>query len=52
LTSDGQRLLREARPRFRAYAEAVERRLGDERIGGLRSDLAQLWEPIEAQLSS
>ena len=40
-----------ARGRARC-AEAVETQLGDERIGGLRSDLAQLREAIEAQLSS
>ena len=52
LTDDGQLLLRRARPRFRAFAEAVEARLGDERIGGLRGDLAELREAIEAQLNS
>jgi hypothetical protein len=52
LTDDGRRLLRRARPRFRAFAEAVETRLGDERIAGLRGDLAQLREAIEAQLNS
>jgi len=40
-----------ARGRARC-AEAVETQLGDERIGGLRSDLAQLREAIESQLSS
>jgi DNA-binding MarR family transcriptional regulator len=52
LTGDGQRLLRRARPRFRAFAEAVEARLGDERIGGLRGDLAQLREAIEDELNA
>jgi MarR family multiple antibiotic resistance transcriptional regulator len=52
LSEDGERLLAQARPRFRAYAEAVEARLGDERIGGLRGDLTQLREAIEAELSS
>jgi DNA-binding MarR family transcriptional regulator len=52
LTDDGVRLLQEARPRFRAYAEAVEKRLGDARIGGLRDELAELREAIEAELSS
>ena len=51
LASDGQRLLRQARPRFRVYAEAVEARLGNERVSGLRDDLAQLREAIEAQLN-
>ena len=52
LTDDGGRLLQEARPRFRAYAEAVEKRLGDARISGLRDELAELREAIEAELSS
>jgi DNA-binding MarR family transcriptional regulator len=52
LSPDGERLLALARPRFRAYAEAVEARLGDERIGNLRGDLTELREAIEAELSS
>ena len=52
LTDDGQKLLRQARPRFRAYAEAVEAQLGNERIGGLRGGLTELREAIEAQLNS
>ena len=51
LTDDGQRLLRQARPRFRAYAEAVETRLGEERIGQLRDGLTDLREAIEQELS-
>ena len=51
LTDDGQRLLRQARPRFRAYAEAVESRLGEERIGQLRDGLTDLREAIEQELS-
>ena len=51
LSRDGELLLAQARPRFRAYAEAVEARLGDERIGSLRGDLTQLREAIEAELS-
>jgi DNA-binding MarR family transcriptional regulator len=51
LTDDGQRLLRQARPRFRAYAEAVETRLGEERIGRLRDGLTDLREAIEQELS-
>jgi DNA-binding MarR family transcriptional regulator len=51
LTDDGQRLLRRARPRFRAYAEAVETRLGEERIGRLRDGLTDLREAIEQELS-
>jgi DNA-binding MarR family transcriptional regulator len=52
LTDDGTQLLQQARPRFRAYAEAVEKRLGHERISGLRGDLAALREAIETELSS
>jgi DNA-binding MarR family transcriptional regulator len=52
LTGDGEQLLGEARPRFRAHAEAVEAQLGAERIGGLRGGLTELREAIEAQLSS
>jgi DNA-binding MarR family transcriptional regulator len=51
LTNEGQRLLRRARPRFRAYAEAVEARLGEERIGQLRDGLTDLREAIEQELS-
>jgi DNA-binding MarR family transcriptional regulator len=51
LTDEGQRLLRQARPRFRAYAEAVEARLGEERIGLLRDGLTDLREAIEQELS-
>ena len=52
LTDEGQKLLEQARPRFRAYAEAVESQLGNERVGGLRGGLTELREAIEAQLSS
>jgi DNA-binding MarR family transcriptional regulator len=52
LSDAGQALLGQARPRFRAYAEAVEARLGGERVGSLRGDLTQLREAIEAELSS
>ena len=51
LTDDGQRLLRRARPRFRAYAEAVETRLGEERSGRLRDGLTDLREALEQELS-
>ena len=51
LTDEGQRLLRQARPRFRAYAEAVEAKLGEERIGQLRDGLTDLREAIEQELS-
>jgi DNA-binding MarR family transcriptional regulator len=50
LTPAGARLLAEARPRFRALAEAVEARLGGESIDGLRGHLADLRDAIEAEL--
>lgn len=51
LTPAGQRLLAQARPRFRAYAEAVEARLGEERIGQLRDGLTDLREAMEQEVS-
>ncbi len=50
LTADGKRLLGQARPRFRAYALAVEARLDDERLVQLRDDLGALREALEAEL--
>ena len=52
LTKDGERLLGQALPRFRALAEAVEERLGAERVDGLRDGLTELRGAIEAELSS
>ena len=52
LTDDGNRLLDEARPAFRDYAEAVEGRLGSEPIGTLRAGLADLRDAIGAELDS
>ena len=52
LTPDGQRLLDEARPRFRDYAEAVEARLGHERVEQLTSYLIALREAIVEELAS
>jgi DNA-binding MarR family transcriptional regulator len=51
LTDAGRQLLGEARPRFRAYAEAVEARLGTERIGQMRKELTDLREAIEEELN-
>ena len=51
LTPEGQRLLAQARPRFRAYAEAVEARLGEERVGQLRDGLTDLREAMEQEVS-
>ena len=52
LSADGQQLLAEARPRFRALAKAVEARLGQERVGGLRGGLGDLREAIESELDT
>jgi DNA-binding MarR family transcriptional regulator len=51
LTPEGQRLLDEARPAFRDYAEAVEARLGREHVAFLTSGLAALRDAIDAELS-
>src|SRR3954454_11894515 len=50
LTDEGDRLLGEARPAFRDYAEAVEGRLGSDPIVTLRSGLAELRDAISAEL--
>ena len=50
LSDEGVRLLADARPRFRALAEAVEARLGDEQISDLRGSLGELRAAIEAEL--
>ena len=51
LTPDGKRLLDRARPRFRDYAEAVEARLGPERVEELTSGLVALREAVDQELS-
>jgi len=51
LTASGERLLGEARPRFRAYAEAVEARLGKRRIEALRKAHEELQRAIEEELA-
>jgi DNA-binding MarR family transcriptional regulator len=51
LTPEGQRLLDEARPAFRDYAEAVEARLGRDRVASLTSGLAALRDAIDEELS-
>lgn len=50
LTPGGQRLLRKARPRFRADAEAVEAALGPGRIVELRALLSELQAAIEGEI--
>jgi DNA-binding MarR family transcriptional regulator len=52
LNAEGEQLLKQARPQFRAFAESVERRLGGDRVDGLRGGLTELREAIEAELSS
>ena len=52
LTPAGQRLLRKARPRFRAYAEAVEERVGGDSVTTARQRLAELREAIAAEIDS
>jgi len=52
LTPAGQRLLRRARPAFRAYAEAVEARLGPEQIDRLKSGLAALRQAVDDELAA
>jgi DNA-binding MarR family transcriptional regulator len=52
LNADGEQLLKEARPRFRSYAEAVEERLGQARVDTLRGHLDELRGAIESELSS
>lgn len=52
LTVEGNRLLAEARPAFRDYAEAVEGRLGADPIAMLREGLGALRDAISAELES
>src|SRR6476661_7283599 len=52
LSQDGQKLLKQARPRFRAFAESVEERLGQERVATLRGHLGELRDAIESEISS
>jgi DNA-binding MarR family transcriptional regulator len=52
LTTKGEQLLAQARPAFRDYAEAVEGRLGPERVDALRAALDGLREAVVAELES
>ena len=52
LTPEGQRLLDGARPAFRAYAEAVEARLGAEQVDGLREGLEAVRQAIDEELAA
>jgi len=51
LTPEGHRLLDLARPVFRDYAEAVEARLGRDRVDDLRNGLVALREAIDDELA-
>lgn len=52
LTDAGERLLGEARPAFREYAEALEGRLGSDRVDALRVALEELRDAVTAELDS
>jgi DNA-binding MarR family transcriptional regulator len=52
LTEAGERLLGEARPAFRDYAEAVEGRLGSDRVASLRAALEELRDAVNAELDA
>jgi DNA-binding MarR family transcriptional regulator len=52
LTPEGRRLLGRARPAFRAYAEAVEARLGAEQLEGLKTGLSTLRQAIDDELAA
>ena len=52
LSPHGEKLLRKARPRFRALAEAVEVALGGKRVGELREGLDGLRRAIDAELNA
>src|SRR3954469_8142379 len=52
LTPEGQRLLDEARPVFRDYAEAVEARLGRQQVAVLTDALVALREAVDDELEA
>jgi DNA-binding MarR family transcriptional regulator len=52
LTKEGERLLGEARPAFRDYAEAVEGRLGPQRVAKLRAALDELRQAVLDELEA
>lgn len=51
LTPEGRRLLDEARPVFRDYAEAVEARLGPHQVDRLKAGLLALRRAIDEELA-
>jgi DNA-binding MarR family transcriptional regulator len=52
LTPQGQRLLDEARPAFRAYAEAVEARVGEAQVEALKGGLEAVRQAIDEELTA
>jgi DNA-binding MarR family transcriptional regulator len=52
LSEEGNRLLAKARPAFRDYAEAVEERLGPERVEALRAALDELRRAVADELEA
>ena len=50
LTPEGRRVLEQARPAFRDYAEAVEARVGRRRLDSLEAGLKALRQAIDAEL--
>ena len=52
LTPKGKGLLDRARPAFRDYAEAVEKRLGRKRVMALRTALVELRDAIDEELEA
>jgi DNA-binding MarR family transcriptional regulator len=52
MTPAGSRLLGRARPAFRDYAEAVEARLGGERVDALRGALVELRQAVDDELAA
>jgi DNA-binding MarR family transcriptional regulator len=51
LTPQGRRLLNQARPRFRRYAEGVETRLGKAKTKAIAGGLVELRTAIDEELS-
>jgi DNA-binding MarR family transcriptional regulator len=52
LTKEGERLLGEARPAFRDYAEAVEGRLGATQVDSLRAGLDELRQALVTEIET
>src|SRR5438067_7038465 len=52
LTAEGRRLLNAARPAFRDHAEAVEARLGPDRVDALKEGLSAMREAVDEELAA